>query len=97
MPIATAFAAGPRGRYKKPPPVKDQGVLLSSEDYSEFLICIIPRPFPRVMRKGTGRVLREWSVFLGAKKRSGGGEGAWKKKRISMCGNFFGVLLWLGG
>ena len=39
MPIATAFAAGPRGQFQSPPPGRKEMWDGEVEDYSEFLIC----------------------------------------------------------
>ena len=55
------------------------------EDYSEFLICMsFPvRSCPRDdwICGGDYPVFKGVNPFLGAKKRSGGGEGAWKKRK----------------
>lgn len=58
-------------------------MLVVGEDYSEFLICIDPPPpgLPPLCeeeekRGGGGDTSVARGIFLGAKKRSGGGEGA---------------------
>lgn len=43
MPIANAFAAGPLGQFLLQTPPGDGGMRrMKNEDYSEFLICMLP-------------------------------------------------------